>query len=129
MGVYVDAEDLRQHFRRAGSMDDETIEEVMQEQESYVKERLKIDVLPPNNDILKNIIRDLTVSAAILSAPASTVDDVAKADRLRSEALRRLTELIEDGFKAGTPSNKNVDTEIYNPYEYSFFSPSEFFLE
>lgn len=128
MGFYVDAEDLRQHYRQAGSMDDELVEEIMLEQESYVKQRLKLSELPSGNNIVKNIVRDLTVAGAIFAAPAASTDLINKATLQRGEALRRLNELLEEGFRAG-PSNKELDLEVFNPYTNPFFEPSDFFLD
>lgn len=124
MGVYVDAEDLMQHFRQGQGLDEETIEEIMAEQESYVQARLKIDVLPPSNEIIKGIVRDLTIAKCIYELTPINVDQLAKADQQERGALRRLNELEREGTLKRRDFT-NVEKEVYSPYP-PFFSPSRF---
>jgi hypothetical protein len=130
MGTYVDAEDLRQHFRAGGGLDDELVEEVMLEQENYVQQRLGLSALPPENPILKNIVRDLTIAGAIYVMTPASADNVVKADSQRREALRRLEELRVEGFRVGGDSNicKSIEAEMYNSYEDSYFKANDFGL-
>lgn len=126
MGVYVDAVDLKQHFRQGQGVDEATIEEIMGEQEEYVRTRLKLDVLPPDNPILKSIIRDLTISKCIYQLTSINVDQLSKADQLERGALRRINELEREGTLKKRDIT-NIDKEVYSPYT-SFFTPGDFGL-
>lgn len=132
MGIYVDAEDIRQHFKAGGSLTEETVEEIMAEQEYYVKARLGLDALPPNNPILKSIVRDLSISNGINSLVAATDTQNAKAVYLRNEALRKLRELDDDrkGLDGGSYSERQTwENQVYNPYgDEPFFKPEDFDL-
>ncbi len=129
--AYVDVDDIRQHFRQSGALDDDTIEEIMGEQESYVKARLRLATLPPDNDILKQVIRNLTVSHVIFNV-TSVAGDYDKGTALRSEALRLLNEIGREGM--GIRPNPfdqagGWESEVINPYgEDRFFNPSDFGL-
>lgn len=124
MGIYVDPIDLKQHFRQGAGVDEDTIAEIMQEQESYVQGRLRLDALPPNHDVLKSIIRDLTISKAIYQLTSINVDQLSKANDLERSALRRLRELESEGSLK--PRNiSNVDREVYSPYA-PLFTPRDF---
>lgn len=126
MGIYVDAEDLRQHFR-PGNLSDDTVEEIMGEQETYVMQRLNLSELPPDHPILKNVVRDFTIAGCLYILPASNSEALEKANNMRREALRRLEELRDEGFKTGN-KNSNIGAEVYNPYNEPFFIPSDFRL-
>ena len=126
MGVYVDAEDLMQHFRQGQGLDEETIEEIMLEQEDYVQDKLKLDVLPPNNNIIKSIVRDLTIAKCIYELTPINVDQLSKADSQERSALRKLNELEREG-SLKKRDQANLDKEVFNPYP-SYFSPSSFGL-
>jgi hypothetical protein len=126
MGVYVDAEDLLQHFRQGQGLDEESIEEIMSEQEDYVQERLKLDVLPPSNNIVKSIVRDLTIAKCIYELTPINVDQLAKADSQERSALRKLGELEREG-SLKTRDSSNLDKEVFSPYP-PYFSPTEFGL-
>lgn len=127
MGFYVDTDDIRQHMRGANALAEDTIDEIMTEQEYYVQTALKLTELPPSNPILASIIRDLTVAASIYALTAPNADDMEKADTLRREAYRRLDRVDDKiglgligGMPQGDPSTE-VDT-----MEGSFFALSDF---
>jgi hypothetical protein len=126
MGVYVDAEDLMQHFRQGQGLEEETIEEIMSEQEDYVQERLKLDVLPPDNNIIKSIVRDLTIAKCIYELTPINVDQLSKADSQERSALRKLNELEREGSLKKRDTT-NLVHEVYSPYP-PYFSPSQFGL-
>lgn len=132
MGVYVDVDDIKQHFRSGAQLGDETIDELMSEQETYVMSRLALDSLPPDNLILKSIIRDLTISAGIHSMVAASEAQTAKAVFLRNEALRKIRELNDDRTALGeTYSNRGSrwENEVINPNgDEPFFTPEDFGL-
>ena len=127
MGIYVDADDIRQHMRGGNALTIETIEELMEEQEYYVQTVLNLTELPTGNPILANIIRDLTIASAIYSLTAPNADDLTKADSMRREALRRLQEADRGslGVSGGTPPG-NPEDEVYWQYEGSMFTLSDF---
>lgn len=114
MGVYTDADDIRQHMRGGTALSVETLDEIMEEQEYYVATVLKLDSLPPNNPILSSIIRDLTIAAAIYSLTAPNTDDLGKADMMRREALRKLQEAdMRVGLgKVGGSSHGTPESEV-----------------
>lgn len=131
MGVYVDVDDIRQHFRASGAFDDEIIEEIMAEQEAYVQRRLKLSSLPPDNKIISNIVRDLTIAQGIFTLLPAGSPDFEKANNMRSEALRRLVEV--EGAKGSMlrPDNTSAPTntwenEVINPFPTPFFTPEMF---
>lgn len=129
MGTYIDAEDISQHFRQSGGLDDETIEELMAEQEYYVQTRLNLPSLPPDNPILKGIIRDLTIAACIYEITPASADNVVKADSQRREAKARLRELESEGLGViGGSGKPGAEFEVINPFSEPFFSPADFGL-
>lgn len=127
MGVYTDAEDIRQHMRGGSALPVETLDELMDEQEYYVATVLKLDTLPANNPILASIIRDLTIAAAIYSLTAPNTDDLGKADMMRREALRKLQEADERvglGTVGGSPRG-SAELEVAVPSN-TFFALQDF---
>lgn len=130
MGVYVDVPDIRQHVRQSGALTDETINELMREQEYYVETVLNIPSLPPDNPLLKNIIRDLTIAAAIYAIVPVSSDDVGKANFIRAEALRKLSDADREGIGIvrGSQAARDASTEIRNLYASPFWTPSDFNL-
>lgn len=130
MGVYVDVPDIRQHVRQSGALTDETINELMREQEYYVETVLNIPALPPDNPLLKNIIRDLTIAATIYAIIPVSSDDVGKANFIRAEALRKLSDADREGIGIvrGTQGARDSSVEIRNLYTSPFWTPSDFGL-
>lgn len=127
MGFYVDTDDIRQHMRGANALAEDTIDEIMTEQEYYVQTALHLTALPPSNPILASIIRDLTVAACIYALTAPQSEDMEKADTLRREAYRRLDRVDDKiglGTVGGTPQG-DPSTEI-DTMEGSFFSLYDF---
>lgn len=126
MGVYLDAEDIEQHFRQSGALDIETIEEVMEEQEYYVQTRLRLPQLPPDNPILRDIIRDLTIAKGIYRITPANADNLIKADSQERSALRKLRELETGGLGIiGGKLRGEPSTEVYNPIYGTFFPLSD----
>lgn len=128
MGVYVDVDDIKQHFRAGAAVPDETLDEIMQEQESYVQRYLKLDALPPENDILKTVIRDLTIANGIYQITPANADNIVKADAQRRNALRILREVKEEGLGlVNQRPDGNWEKEVYNPIgDDRVFSPADF---
>jgi hypothetical protein len=127
MGIYVDAEDIKQHFRGGQALGDETIEELMTEQEYYVQSRLELSSLPANNPILASIVRDLTIAAGIFSLTSPNQDNVVKAESMRREALRRLDEADKNGIGVITDAPPaDYTREVINPYPTSFFNSEDY---
>lgn len=127
--AYVDVDDIKEHFRAAGALEDDAIEEVMDEQEDYVAARLRMTTLPPNNSILKSIIRNLTVAEATLNLLPPGSADIEKALAMRNEGLRRLEEVREDGTGIRVPGSSGPgqwENEVLNPYETPFFTWDDF---
>lgn len=127
MGVYTDAEDIKQHMRGGTALTTETLEELMDEQEYYVQTVLNLDILPSDNPILASIIRDLTIAAAIYSLTAPNTDDLGKADMMRREALRKLGEADQRvglGIIGSNPKG-SPESEITTP-SMSFFTINQF---
>jgi hypothetical protein len=128
MGIYVDAEDIRQHMRGGTALTVEAIEELMDEQEYYVQTSLDLAELPPGNLYLTSIIRDLTIAAAIYSLTAPNADDLGKADEMRREAIRRLAEADRNGLGPAdttyTPHDPNE--EVFDPYPGLWFGIEQF---
>lgn len=127
MGFYVDTDDIRQHMRGANALAEDTIDEIMTEQEYYVQTALHLTSLPPANPILSSIIRDLTVAACIYALTAPNNEDLEKADTLRREAYRRL-DRVDDKIGLGTVGGftpTDPEEEI-DTMEGSFFSLSDF---
>ncbi len=131
MGVYLDADDIKQHFQQGRNIKNETIEELMDEQEYYVQTRLGLNILPPSNPLLASIIRDLTIAAGILNLLQPNADTVVKADTLRAEALRRLNEADKSGIGVVTTAPPNHwSQEVYNPYgNTKFFKMDDYFTQ
>jgi len=128
MGIYVDAEDIRQHMRGGNALSVEALEELMAEQEYFVQTTLNLNELPPDNPILTSIIRDLTIAAAIYSLTAPNSDDLGKADTLRRDANNRLTTVDRIGLghldTASAPHD--AAAEVVNAAPNSFFSLGDF---
>jgi hypothetical protein len=127
VGFYVDTDDIRQHMRGANALAEDTIDEIMTEQEYYVQTALRLTELPPSNPILASIIRDLTVAASIYALTAPNADDMEKADTLRREAYRRL-DRVDDKIGLGVIGGE-VEGDPFNEVstmEGSFFALSDF---
>lgn len=128
MGVYVDADDIMQHFRQAPAITSETIEEVMEEKEYYVQTFLNLTELPPDNPILKDIIRNLTIAAGITMITPAQPENLSKAQMLNSNALRQLREIDDSGLGiVGGSPRPGAAYEVYNPYP-PFFTLDDFGL-
>jgi hypothetical protein len=127
VGFYVDTDDIKQHMKGANAVGDETIDEIMTEQEYYVQTKLGLTTLPPANPLLANIIRDLTVAHSIYALTAPTSGDMEKADTIRREAHRRLNEVNNDiglGIMGGaTPTSAE---EEVGTLDGSFFHLDDF---
>ena len=127
MGVYVDTDDIRQHMRGANSLAEDTIDEIMTEQEYYVQTTLNLTELPIGNPILTSIIRDLTVAHCIYALTSPQAGDLEKADTMRREAHRRLNTVDKNiglGTVGGTALG-NPEGEI-STMEGSFFTLEDF---
>jgi hypothetical protein len=127
VGFYVDTDDIRQHMRGANALAEDTIDEIMTEQEYYVQTALRLTSLPPANPILSSIIRDLTVAASIYALTAPNNEDLEKADTLRREAYRRL-DRVDDKIGLGTVGGfpeTDPTTEV-DTLDGSFFTLSDF---
>lgn len=131
MGVYVDVPDIKQHLRQSGALTDETINELMREQEYYVETVLNIPTLPPDNPLLKSIVRDLTIAAAIYAIVPANSDDVGKANFMRAEALRKLSDADRQGIGIvkGSQADRDSSMEIRNLYTAPFWTPKDFNLD
>jgi hypothetical protein len=125
---YVNPQDIREHVKGIGSVGVPQISELMTEVETYVKMRLNMSTLPENNDIVKDIVRELTISKVILDTLQPNAEDLGRADMHRRNGRQLLQEAITDGLVPGSlsPANRDITKELYNPYPEPFFTREEF---
>lgn len=122
---YVEPQDIRQHYQELASMQVPNIVEIMTEIENYVKMRVNMDPLPPNNDTLKDIIRELT-AAKLIGNRARDSDELARADFHRRNGLTMINDVNRDGLFPTTLGSRNIANEVYNPHPSPFFKAEDF---
>ncbi len=123
---YVDVADIQEHLRIGNRVQPAQITELMTEVESYVKMHLNTDPLPPDNDVLKSIVRELTMARVILDALPATSDDLARAQMHQSLGARLLTEVKDEGLTPNNVGSRDVSKEVYNPDPSPFFTVEDF---
>ncbi len=123
---YIDVQDIREHLKIGGRVSPAQIQELMTEVESYVKMHLNVDPLPENSNILKSIIRELTMAKVILDALSPTSDDLARAQMHNALGMRMLREVKDEGLVPSNTGTRDVTKEVYNPYPEPFFSIMDF---
>lgn len=123
--TYVNPQDIREHFGGIGSVPQPQIAELMTEVENYVKMRVNMDPLPDNVDVLRDIIRELTI-AKVLGSIARGSEELAVADFHRRNGLTMINDVNRDGLYPTTLGSRIVDKEVYNPYPEPFFKAEDF---
>jgi len=126
---YVEPNDIRQHLRGAGGASVPAIAELMQEVESFVKIRLDMDPLPENNDIIRDIVRELTLAKVIVDLMAPSAEDLSRAQMHRRNGMEQLEHADRHGVtprNTGAPGGRDVSKEVYNPYPEPFFTAESF---
>lgn len=118
---YVTVGDIRNAMRESGALPDALLQEFIDQEEAYVKAILRLDSFPPDNLILKEIIRDLVIARAIYNITPANSDRYAMAVSLRGEALRRLQEVDNRGLIPSGSSGGGYGDEVYNPWEGPLF--------
>jgi hypothetical protein len=122
---YVNPQDVREHHQDVASVAVPQIAEYMTEIENYVKMRINMDPLPDNVDVLKDIIRELTV-AKLIGSRARSPEDLAKADFHRRNGLTMINDVNRDGLFPTTLGSRIVANEVYNPHPEPFFKAEDF---
>jgi hypothetical protein len=123
---YIDPQDIREHLRGSGSIQQPTLVEVMTAVESYVKMRLNMDPLPPDNPVVKDIIRELSIAKIITDLMNPTGEDLSRAEYHRRNALAMINDAKRDGLVPFSSGNRVISKEVYNPYPEPFFSREDF---
>ena len=126
MGIYTDAIDIRQHIRGGERASVPQIQEIMDEMESWVGAELDIDPLPPNNPILRAIIRELSTSRIILDILPVSAENLSRADMHERRGMRLLESAKREGIAPTDFSSRDPAKEVYNPHNEVFF-PREMF--
>lgn len=115
--------------RFAAGVADELIDAFIEEEEDYVTRQLNLDPLPDDNFLLYTIVRDLVISRVAFAMQRATSDDLALAQAMRSEALRRMVEARDDGLtQLGAGAYGDPDELVYNEFEEPFFTLEDFDL-
>lgn len=122
MAIYVDVQDIRQHVKGAGNAPVPQIQEIMEEVESYVSAQLDIHPLPPNNPILRSIIRELTTSRIILDLLPITAENLSRAQMHEQRGFRQLRDAKTEGIAPRDNSLRDARSEVYTPRAEPFFT-------
>lgn len=125
---YINPQDIREHLRGSGSIAQPAIVELMTAVEKYVSMRLNMNPLPENNEILADIIRELTISKVIVDLLHPTSEDLARADFHRRNGLQMIADVNRDGLFPSSLGSRDVAREVYNPYAEQFFKQEDFLL-
>jgi hypothetical protein len=123
---YVNPQDIREHVRGIGSVGVPQIAELMSNVESFVKMRLNLDPLPPDNEVLTDIIRELTTAKVIADTLNPTSEQLARAEYHRRNGLTMINDVNRDGLVPMSLGSRDVTKEVYNPYTEPFFSAEDF---
>jgi hypothetical protein len=126
MPVYTDPQDIRQHLRGAQQLAVPQIAEIMQEVESYVSQRLDLSPLPANNDILKEIIRELTSSRVILDLLNPTNENLARAEMHERRGMGRLRDADRHGIAPNNYADRDYTAEVIVQPEYPAWTAEDF---
>lgn len=126
MPVYTDAIDIRQHLRGATGLTVPQIEEIMEEVEYYISTELDIDPLPPDNPLLRSMVRELTLSRAILDLMAPSSETLGRADVHRRNGMDLLASAKREGIFPSSYSSRDAASEVYSPREVPIWSIDEF---
>jgi hypothetical protein len=115
--------------RFAAGVADELIDAFIEEEEDYVIRQLDLDPLPDDNFLLYTVVRDLAISRVAYAMQRAGSDDLALADAMRREALRRLFEARDDGLtQLGAGAYGSADELVYNEFDSPFFTLEDFDL-
>lgn len=123
--TYVNPQDIREHFQGIGSVPQPQIAELMTEVENYVKMRVNMDPLPDGVDVLRDIIRELTI-AKVQGSIARSADELAVADFHRRNGLTMVNDVNRDGLFPMSLGSRDISREVYNPYPEPFFKAEDF---
>lgn len=123
---YVEPRDIREHVRGVGSVGEPQIAELMSNVENYVKMRLNYSTLPEGNEVLADIIRELTTAKVIADTLNPTSENLARADYHRRNGLSMINDVKRDGLIPGNIGDRDVSKEVYNPYPTPFFHREDF---
>lgn len=123
---YIEPRDIQEHLRIGGRVSIPAITELMREVESYVKMHLNLDPLPENVDVLRSIIRELTMSKVIMDSLQPNSEDLARAQTHNAIGMRMLREVKDEGLVPADIGSRNVANEVYNPDPFPFFNIGDF---
>lgn len=126
---YITVEELSEHFLEAQAIDDDQLQDYIDQEEAYLKMRLDRDPLPPGNQVLFAILRDLAIARAMISITQVGSDGYQLAVTVRDEAKTRIDEIMKYGLIPTSWSQRQPDNEVYTPYENPFFDRTNFWLE
>lgn len=124
--VYVEVADIKQHYRESSAYPDANIIEMMEEEQAYVENYLKMSPLPPAHPVLRSIIRDLTISRLMLNIASASGEAPGLAVELERQANRKLFQIKSDGLMVEGWTRGNPDKQVINPYPETFWTLEDF---
>jgi len=124
--AYIDPQDIIQHKRGLAQVPVPNLQEIMGEIEYFVSIRLDLNPLPPNNPLLKNIIRELSTSRAILDLLPPQAENLNAAVLHEQRGFKLLAEAKANGIEPVDYSTKDYTKEVYVPPEYPAWTSEDF---
>lgn len=125
--MYITVQNVKDNVRGATAIADSRIEEYIQTEEAYVKTRLNVETLPPDNFILFTIIRDFVSARAVLNLQGPNSSEFELALELRRSAKERLQAAVEQGVSPSDRRRGTIEEEVYNPFgDEPFFTFEEY---
>lgn len=124
--TYIDPQDIREHLRGSASVQQPALVETMEAVEAYVEMRLNMDPLPPDNKVIKDIIRELAIAKVITDLMSPNAEDLTRAEYHRRNGMAMINDAKKDGLIPFSIGGRVISKEVYNPYPEPFFSREDF---
>lgn len=126
--MYITVQDVKNNVRGANAIAEERIVEYIQTEESFVKTKLNLETLPPDNHILFTIIRDFAAARCVLNLQGPNSSEFELALALRRDAKERLEAAVSTGITPSDRRRGKIEDEIHNPFgDAPFFTFEEYY--
>jgi hypothetical protein len=117
MAVYIDAQDIRQHVRGAQGVPVPNINEIMEEVEAYIAAELDLgDSLPPNNPVLRSMVREFATARVILDLLPVSSENIARVQLHNQNGQVLLKSARREGITPNDISGRVAENEVYQPH-------------
>jgi hypothetical protein len=127
MAVYIDAQDIRQHVRGAQGVPVPNVNEIMEEVEAYIAAELDMgDSLPPNNPVLRSMVREFATARVILDLLPVSSENIARVQLHNQNGQTLLRSAKKEGITPNDISARNAEAEVYQPRTTPFWALEDF---